>query len=242
MCSGYAKQSWFSTFWGTLAVRLSTSIFSPLQVSPSVLEIVGKPRDDEAIEFGGWGHGLLAAKHYYTKVNKATLTKKWKLPILFSLLSREIGPLKGQKKASEAATSDEASSEEKGEEVIAIIPQLAAAPSNYCSGPRTWFQAVLKAIDSISSKDVIPEFLHFLGKFIWDDKISSLERMLRIPYNSSGIFPGFLAFLSSLSHIILKSIFFFPIFPNFLWRSQIFQDFFHHNFFPMFSLGCCIGP
>lgn len=68
--------------------------------------------------------------------------------------------------ASEAATSDEASSEEKGEEVIAIIPQLAAAPSNYCSGPRTWFQAVLKAIDSISSKDVIPEFLHFLGKFI----------------------------------------------------------------------------
>ena len=226
MCFGYAKQSWFSTFWGTLAVRLSTSIFSPLQVSPSVLEIVGKPRDDEAIEFGGWGHGLLAAKHYYTKVNKATLTKKWKLPILFSLLSREIGPLKGQKKASEAATSDEASSEEKGEEVIAIIPQLAAAPSNYCSGPRTWFQAVLKAIDSISSKDVIPEFLHFLGKFIWD-KISSLERMLRIPYNSSGIFPGFLAFLSSLSHIILKSIFFFfQFFRIFCEDPRFFRTFF----------------
>ena len=102
------------------------------------------------------------------------------MPILFSLLSREIGPLKGQKKASEAAaTSDEASSEEKGEEeVVAIIPQLAAAPSNYCSGRRTWFQAVLKAIDSISSKDVIPVFLLFLlcflGKFICD-KISSLE-------------------------------------------------------------------
>ena len=40
-----------------------------------MLEIVGKPRDDEAIEFGGWGHGLLAAKQYYTKVNKTTLTK-----------------------------------------------------------------------------------------------------------------------------------------------------------------------
>ena len=202
-----------------------------MQVSPSVLEIVGKPRDDEAIEFGGWGHGLLAAKHYYTKVNKATLTKKWKLPILFSLLSREIGPLKGQKKASEAATSDEASSEEKGEEVIAIIPQLAAAPSNYCSGPRTWFQAVLKAIDSISSKDVIPEFLHFLGKFIWDDKISSFERMLRIPYNSSGIFPGFLAFLSSLSHIILKSIFFFN-FSEFFVEIPDFSGLFSSQFLP----------
>ena len=130
-----------------------------------MLEIVGKPRDDEAIEFGLRGHveaGHLLAKHY--KVNSILLASDGHNRQFFfrTLFSRDIGGFEVAEAAKTRPSSGEDLEAEEKEEVIAIIPQLASL----CSGRTAFYQAVLKAIDSIYSKEVIP--LSSLSSFPWE--------------------------------------------------------------------------
>ena len=84
---------------------------------------------------------LLCKRDFFCFQTLCIIAQSKLLPILFSFL--RLSEERVEKEAN-AVTASEAV------EVIAIIPQLAVD----CSG-RTWFQAVLKAIDSISNKDVI---------------------------------------------------------------------------------------